>query len=137
MRTNAIAYGFTALVFLVLDIAWLGTMVGAFYKPRLAGLLLERPRMDAALLFYALYIAGVIVFAVAPALDAGGWRRALVLGMLLGLLAYGTYDLTNLATIQGWSVAVTVADMVWGAVATGGAAAAATALTAWVSPTAS
>ncbi len=131
MRITAIAYGITAIAFFALDAAWLGTMVGAFYKPRLAGLLLERPRLDAALVFYALYIAGVIVFAVSPALEQGGWKRALLLGAMLGLLAYGTYDLTNLATIQGFSAEVAIVDMMWGAFATGVAASVATALTSW------
>lgn len=132
MRTGAIAYGLTALVFLALDAVWLGTMVGSFYRPRMAGLLLERPRLDAAVIFYALYIAGVIVFAVLPALDQGGWRRALGLGAMLGLVAYGTYDLTNLATLRGWSVAVTALDLVWGAFVTGVAASVASAVTGWL-----
>lgn len=132
MRTSLIAYGTTALVFLALDVVWLGVMVGAFYKPRIGGLLLETPRLDAAIPFYALYIAGVLIFAVLPALEQGGWLRALMLGAMLGVLAYGTYDLTNLATLKGWSVAVTVADLMWGAFVTGAAAAGGTLLTEWL-----
>lgn len=108
-------------------------MVANFYKPRMAGLLLERPRLDAAVLFYALYIAGVTVFAVQPALEAGGCLRAAALGALLGVIAYGTYDLTNLATLRDWSVTVTMVDLVWGGVATGAAAAGTTAVIAWFS----
>lgn len=133
MRNGLIAYGLTTVVFLALDAIWLSTMVGAFYRPRMAGLLLDRPRIDAALVFYALYIAGVIVFAVLPSLDAGGWKRALALGAMLGLVAYGTYDLTNLATLRGWSVSVTALDLVWGAFVTGVAAAVASAGTGWLS----
>jgi uncharacterized membrane protein len=132
MRTLLIAYGLTAVIFLALDAVWLGAMVGSFYRPRLAGLLLDRPRLDAAVPFYALYIAGVMVFAVAPALDSGGWTRAFLLGAMLGLVAYGTYDLTNLATMRNWSVAVTLVDLVWGAAVTGAAAAGGTALSLWI-----
>lgn len=133
MRNGLIAYGLTTVVFLALDAIWLGTMVGAFYRPRMAGMLLDRPRIDAAVVFYALYIAGVIVFAVQPSLETGGWKRALALGAMLGLVAYGTYDLTNLATLRGWSVAVTALDLVWGAFVTGVAAAVASAGTSWLS----
>lgn len=131
MRTILIAYGATALVFLVLDAIWLGTMVGNFYRPRIGALLLEQPRLGVAVAFYLLYVAGVVVFAVMPGLRAEGWATALLLGMGLGLFAYGTYDLTNLATLRGWSVAVTVVDMVWGAAVTGLAALAGTQAARW------
>jgi uncharacterized membrane protein len=123
MRSILVAYAATAVAFLAIDAVWLSLMVNGFYRPRLEGLLLEKPNLAAAVPFYALYVAGVVFFAIAPALENGNIAKAFWMGAALGLLAYGTYDLTNLATLKGWSVAVTLADMVWGAALTGFAAA--------------
>lgn len=122
MRNFLIAYGSTAVVFLVMDATWLTTMVDRVYRPRLAGLLLDQPRLDAAVPFYLLYVLGVVVFAVLPGVRAQDWTTTLWLGALLGLFAYGTYDLTNLATLRGWSVTVSVVDMAWGMVVTASSA---------------
>jgi uncharacterized membrane protein len=122
MRTTLVAYGATALTFLVLDAIWLSSMVGSFYRPRLGALLLEQPRLEVAVPFYLLYVAGVVLFAVLPALRGQDWTTALWLGAALGLFAYGTYDLTNLATLRGWSASVTVVDMAWGAFVTAASA---------------
>ena len=97
MRTILLAYGVTAAVFLVLDFVWLGTMVNAYYKPRMGELLLEQPRLGVAVLFYAIYVVGVVAFGVLPALREGDWTRALWGGALFGFCAYATYDMTNLA----------------------------------------
>ena len=83
------------------------------------GLLLDKPNTPVAALFYALYVAGVLVFAVLPALDAGQWSRALLHGALFGFFAYATYDLTNLATLKGWTPSVALLDLAWGTVVTG------------------
>lgn len=127
MRRFLVAYVATAVPFLALDAVWLSTAMQWLYAPRIGPLLLAQPRILPALLFYALYVVGVVVFAVLPASRApagsGAVQPALGLGALLGVVAYGTYDMTNLATLQGWSTLVTVADMVWGAVVTGAAAA--------------
>ena len=126
MRRILIAYALTALCFLALDAVWLSTSMGWLYAPRIGPLLLAQPKLLPALLFYALYLVGVVAFAVAPALPERGLMArpglALRAGVLLGLVAYGTYDLTNMATLQGWSAAVCVADMLWGMFATGLAA---------------
>ena len=119
MRTILLAYGITAAVFLVLDFLWLGTMVNAFYKPRMGALMLEQPRLGIAVLFYAIYVVGVVAFAVLPALRDGDWTRALWGGALFGLCAYATYDMTNLATIKGFSAEVAVVDLIWGTVVSG------------------
>jgi uncharacterized membrane protein len=86
--------------------------------------MLEAPRMDAAAAFYLLYPAGVVHFAARPGAMAGDLGLAARQGALLGLMAYGTYELTNLATLQGWQWSMVAVDMVWGAVLTAGAAAA-------------
>ncbi len=100
----------------VLDGIWLGTMTTRLYRRQLSGLLLDAPSLAPAIAFYLLYAVGVVVLVVRPALD-GEWplSRAVAMGALLGLVAYGTYDLTNQATIRGWSMVVTVVDMAWGA----------------------
>lgn len=70
--------------------------------------------IPAAILFYALYVVGVVIFAVSPAFHAGSWRTAIVLGALFGFFAYATYDTTNLATLRGWPIAMVVVDIAWG-----------------------
>jgi len=118
MRTYAVAYVVALIVLAACDFVWLSTMGAGVYRPRLGGLLLERPVLWAAVLFYLVYAAGAVVFAVAPALEAPSWLRAAGMGALFGLFAYATYDLTNLATLRGWSITVTVLDIGWGAVLT-------------------
>jgi uncharacterized membrane protein len=122
MSGYALAYGGTLLVFVLCDLAWLSTVGASVYRPRIGTLLLDRPVLWAAALFYLVYAAGVVVFAVAPALRAESWSRALVFGGLFGGFAYATYDLTNLATMRGWSGVVTVLDIAWGIVLSGAAA---------------
>jgi len=111
MIRYSIAYAVTAVVFLAVDYIWLSRAMG-FYKSSLGDLLAEKPNLLAA--FYLIYFVGIVVFAVMPAARNGGWVSALSLGGLLGLVAYATYDLTNLATFSRWPLVVTVVDMVWG-----------------------
>lgn len=119
MRTTLIAYVATAVVFFTMDFAWLSAALNTVYKPNLGALLLDKPNMPVAAGFYLLYVVGVLAFAVMPALAQGDWTRALWGGALLGLVAYGTYDMTNLATTAGWSSIVSVVDMAWGTFVTG------------------
>jgi uncharacterized membrane protein len=109
-----IAYGATAVIFFAVDFVWLGLMAKSFYRDHIGHLMADQVNMTAALGFYLLYIVGIVVFAVLPALQSDSWKTALVLGGLLGLIAYGTYDMTNLATLRDWPVAVAVVDMAWG-----------------------
>lgn len=120
--TYLIAYVATAIVFFSLDYVWLGTIAKDFYARGLGPLMRETPDFAVAGIFYLFYVAGVVFFAVLPALQAGSWKTALLYGALLGLFAYGTYDMTNLATLRGWPVRVAVVDMAWGAALTGLAA---------------
>ena len=131
MRSYALAYIAALIVLAACDFVWLSTMGASVYRPRLGGLLLERPVLWAAVLFYLVYAAGVVVFAVAPALGAASWLRAAGMGALFGLFAYATYDLTNLATLRSWSVLVTVLDIGWGAVLTAIGATAGYAVSRW------
>jgi len=116
------AYAAAAVSFLALDALWLGVVAQKLYQREFGSMLLEKPNMVAAAAFYALYLVGVVVFAVKPALESGGWTRALLQGALFGLVAYATYDLTNLATLKGFPVRVVAPDLVWGALVTAAAA---------------
>nr|WP_235578277.1 DUF2177 family protein [Pseudorhodoferax sp. Leaf267] len=133
MPQIAIAYAVTAVVFLGLDAIWLGAMADRLYRPAIGHLMAPSFALAPAVIFYVLYVAGIVFFAVAP---AQGMRRpvlaALGLGALLGLLAYATYDLTNQATLKDWPWRVTLADLAWGSFVTGVSAAAASALAPWV-----
>ena len=119
MKTSVVAYFTTAVVFLALDAVWLGVVAREFYRAQLGDLMSPQPNLAVAAAFYALYVVGVVVFAVAPALAAGSWTTALVSGLLFGFFAYATYDLTNIATLRDWPVAMTVVDLAWGAALTG------------------
>ena len=112
------AYLLAAGLFLVLDAAWLGAMTQRLYQPALAHLMAPQVRWLPAALFYLLYAAGIVLFAVAPALATQRPRFALARGAALGLLAYAAYDLSNQATLRDWPWTVTVADLAWGTVAT-------------------
>lgn len=119
---HVVAYLTTAVVFLAVDAVWLGFVARDFYAARLGAMLKSPPDLAIAAGFYAVYVVGIVIFAVAPALAADAWRTALVKGALFGFFAYATYDLTNLATLEGWPVTVSVVDVVWGTGLTGGSA---------------
>ena len=108
------AYGASALAFVAADAVWLTLAGPRLYRPALGPLLAERLNGGAAIAFYAVYLFGVVALAVVPALRTGQWRTAAWSGLILGLVAYGTYDLTNQATLKLWATRVTVLDMTWG-----------------------
>ncbi|MBF0678976.1 MAG: DUF2177 family protein [Devosia sp.] len=114
MPNFAIAYLSSALVFFAIDFVWLSTATRFLYKPQMGALLADSPNLPVAAAFYLVYLIGVTVFAILPAANANSWLMALGLGALLGLVAYGTYDFTNLATIRDWPVLVTIVDLAWG-----------------------
>lgn len=120
--TYVVAYLSTAVVFFGLDFLWLTRIAIAFYRRSIGDLLLATPNLAAAGTFYLLYIAGIVYFAVLPALTANSVANAAINGALLGLIAYGTYDMTNLSTLKGWSWSVSLVDMAWGAFLTATAA---------------
>ena len=115
MKKALIAYVSTLLTFLLLDGIWLGLLMAPTYRELLGSLMLEKPLLFPAAVFYGLYVIGCVVFVVLPALR---WQRAAKLGALLGLVAYGTYDLTNWATLRGWPAQVSLMDWAWGTFAT-------------------
>ena len=129
MGRYAVAYLATGIAFAAIDSVWLKTMATRLYQPEIGELLADRFRLGPAIVFYLLYILGIMIFAVGPALRSGDWKVALVNGAMLGFIAYMTYDLTNYATLKVWSLKVTIFDMIWGTVLTGLAAASGAAIT--------
>lgn len=109
-------YLITLVVFFVIDMIWLGAVAKGFYRRHLGPLMSPKVNWTAAILFYLLFIVGLLVFAVRPALVAAIPLNALFYGALLGLISYATYDLTNLATLKDWPLIVTVIDLIWGTV---------------------
>ena len=103
-------------IFFAVDMVWLGVAAKNFYAKHIGFLMKANVNWAAAILFYLLFIAGLVVFVVTPALDKGSWVRALLFGALFGLITYATYDLTNLATLKDWPLVVTVVDLIWGTV---------------------
>lgn len=122
MKTYAIAYVATALVFLAVDAIWLTVAAQRLYRPLMGEMLLDSFRLVPAALFYFIYIAGIVVFAISPALATDRWTTATTHGAFLGLFAYATYDLTNQATLRNWPLTVTIADLCWGTFLTASAA---------------
>jgi uncharacterized membrane protein len=120
----AVTYLAILLPFGMLDAVWLSLMGPRLYRPTLGDILLTNVNLPAAIAFYLIYPIGILVFATLPALKAGSVGPALMYGALFGLLAYATYDLTNQATLRNWTLQLTLADMAWGAVASGLAGAA-------------
>lgn len=114
-------YLLTVPVFFAIDMVWLGLVANKFYQQQIGTMLKTPPNWTAAIIFYLIYIIGILVFAVLPNLDKGP-VRTLLMGALFGFIAYATYDLTNLATMKNWPLTVTIIDLIWGAVLTGSVA---------------
>lgn len=98
----------------VLDFVWLGFVAKKLYYDEMGDILLKKPNMPPALLFYAIYVVGSVLLVVMPAVELGSWQHALGYGALLGFVAYATYDLTNLATLKGFSPKIVAVDLAWG-----------------------
>jgi uncharacterized membrane protein len=118
----AYLYLLTIPVFFLIDMVWLGVLAKGFYQDKLGGFL-GPVNWTAAIIFYLIFIVGILIFAVAPALESQSLAKAVVLGALFGFFTYATYDLTNLATLKDWPIIVVVVDIIWGAVLSGSVAA--------------
>ncbi len=108
------AYLAVAFVMLALDVLWLGLVAKTMYQQAIGHLMAEQPRLVAALAFYVLFAAGLVVFAIAPQAQDPGWMRTAFMGGFFGLVAYATYDLSNLATLKQWPAYLAMVDMAWG-----------------------
>lgn len=113
------AYIASLIVFVGVDFVWLSRMGDAFYRPAMGGAALDGFRAGPAVVFYLLYAAGVLYFAVQPALASQSWQTAALNGLALGLIGYGVYDLTNFATLKEWPLSLTLVDLAWGTFLTG------------------
>jgi uncharacterized membrane protein len=118
MPSYALSYLVFAIAFGALDFVWLTTAGPGLYRPAVGPILADKVRVVPAVLFYLVYVAGVVGFVVTPVLAAVDWRQAVLRGAAFGFVAYATYDLTNQATLKLWPTRVTVADLTWGTVAT-------------------
>jgi len=111
-----VVYLITLAVFFLIDMIWLGVVAKGFYRRHLGTMLSPKVNWAAAILFYLLFIVGLLVFFIKPALISGEPLKALFFGALFGLISYATYDLSNLATLKDWPLIVTIVDLIWGSV---------------------
>ena len=109
-------YAATLVGFFAIDIVWLGLVARKFYRQHLDFVLADQPNWWAAVTFYLVFVAGILVFSVVPALQADSLWKALLLGGFYGLVTYATYDLTNQATVKNWPWIVTIIDLCWGVI---------------------
>lgn len=114
-----LTYGATLVVFAAIDLLWITLVMAGLFRRHLGDLLLDRPRLGAAAAFYLVYVAGILVLAVA---QSQSWKQALAMGAVLGVIAYATYDLTNRATLRLWPLDVAMLDIAWGGIMTAAAA---------------
>lgn len=112
-------YLVSLVVFFTIDLFWLGIIAKNLYREQIGFLMSAEIKWKPAILFYALYIAGLVVFAILPAINEGNWVSALLYGGFFGLVCYATYDLTNLATLKGWPIKIVIYDLLWGTFVTG------------------
>ena len=105
---------FASIIFLLIDVIWLSFSVKSFYRPNIGHLLLDKPVMWAAAMFYIVYVIGLAVVIIEPSLPSKNTAKFLLQAFMFGLVAYGTYNLTNMATVKGWSPSVVFVDMLWG-----------------------
>jgi len=123
IRMYAWIYAITSIVFFLIDLIWIGVVAKNFYATTIGHMLRDSVNWPAALLFYLMYIGGIVLFVLAPAIRARSKIcHVTLMGGLLGVFAYGTFDLTALALLEGWPVTVTIVDMIWGTILTGGTA---------------
>jgi len=126
--TYVIGYVAALLTLLFVDMAWLGIMAPRFYRPTLGDIAISGVNFPPAIVFYAVYPIGLLIFAIIPALKSGSITTAVVSGALFGFFTYATYDLTNHATLRNWTLQLTLVDVAWGTIL----AAITSAVTFWV-----
>jgi uncharacterized membrane protein len=114
--TYVIGYVAALLTFLLADMAWLATMAPRFYRPTLGDIAISGVNLPPAIVFYAIYPVGLLIFATVPALKGGSITTAVVQGALFGFFTYATYDLTNHATLRNWTLQLTLVDVAWGTI---------------------
>ena len=116
IKSILISYLLTFIVFLMIDMLWLGVIAKTIYQKYLGNFLTDNVNWTAAIIFYFIFVAGISIFAIYPAVNKGSVYHALYMGALFGFFTYATYDLTNLATLKGWPVPIVIIDIIWGSV---------------------
>jgi len=119
IKDMVLTYVLMAVVFLAIDLVWLGVIAKDFYQKQLGRFFSDKVNWTAAMMFYFLFILGAMIFAVYPGVGQDSLGRAVIFGVLFGLFTYATYDLTNLATLKDWPLAVVIVDIIWGMVLCG------------------
>jgi len=114
MKSILINYVLTTVVFLIIDLAWLGLIAKNLYQKYLGSLLSDKVNWTAAIIFYLIYVVGISIFAIYPSVEKNSPTHALLFGALFGFFTYATYDLTNLATLKGWPLPIVFIDIAWG-----------------------
>jgi uncharacterized membrane protein len=115
IKNIVISYLLTLIVFLIIDMCWLGIIAKNLYQKYLGGFLTDKVNWTAAIVFYLIYIVGISIFAIYPAVNKNSAFYAILMGALFGIFTYATYDLTNLATLKGWPLNIVFIDILWGA----------------------
>lgn len=128
----ATAYGIALVIFLALDALWLGVVARNVYVARMGELMSDQPRWGVAIAFYALFVIGLVYFAISTGTGTGGWKTAAINGALFGFFCYLTYDATNLAVVKGFDTGLAIIDTVWGTVLSGVTAGATVAILGWL-----
>lgn len=114
MKSILISYFLTLVVFLIVDMLWLGIIAKNLYQSYLGNFLSDSVNWTAAIIFYFIYVVGISIFAIYPAVNKDSVMNAILLGALFGFFTYATYDLTNLATLKGWPLPIVFIDIAWG-----------------------
>jgi len=118
IKSALLSYFLTLIVFLIVDLVWLGFIARGLYKKYLGSFLSENVNWTAAIIFYLIYVIGIFIFAIQPAINKDSAMHAIIMGSIFGALAYATYDLTNLATLKDWPLPIVIIDIVWGSILT-------------------
>lgn len=116
IKSILLSYLLTFIVFLMIDLLWLGIIAKNLYQKYLGDFLSDKVNWTAAFIFYFIYVAGISIFAIYPAVQKGSVFNAILMGALFGLFTYATYDLTNLATLKDWPLPIVFIDILWGAI---------------------
>ncbi|MDT8402192.1 MAG: DUF2177 family protein [Bacteroidales bacterium] len=116
IKTVLIAYVLTFIVFLAIDMIWLGLVARDLYRKYLGDFLSDKVNWTAAFIFYLVFVIGISIFAIYPAVNKDSVSNAILLGALFGFFTYATYDLTNLATLKSWPLPIVIIDIIWGSV---------------------